>query len=254
MVVLVPLLLASVGCAPQFLQRADIEVRDKPAPVLESAPSAPAAPRDLPEVSAQKPIHITADRMSAREKGGITYFEGNVQVKQAKILFQSPHLEWNNSKAEARAWGGIVLEDHLRGTTLTAQEASYQNNLNQGRAWGEVMFLGYDFEGTPLTLRCESLTWDMNRVRLSGQGRVRMDYLEMHATGHQLEYAWLEGIAVLEGYSSDSSARPRVVRGGDSMEGERLRMDLRRSHFILTGDAVVHLEPAPAKQEARHEP
>jgi len=135
--------------------------------------------KDDREVSAQKPVRITASQLSFDRLRGLTLFKGNVKAIHQDVTLTADEVRALSGNRQATAEGNVKVADPTVPLTLSCGVLDYQDMMDLMTAHEDPLMTSLDEDGRPVTLKGRQMEMDARSKTV----RVHQDVEIIHEWG-----------------------------------------------------------------------
>jgi len=135
--------------------------------------------KDDREISAQKPVQITASRLSFDRVLGLTIFKGSVKATHNDVTLTANEIRALSGNRQATAEGNVRVLDPTIPLSLSCGVLDYQDMMNLMTAHEDPLLTSLDEDGRPVTIRGRQMEMDAEKKTV----RVHQDVRIIHEWG-----------------------------------------------------------------------
>jgi lipopolysaccharide export system protein LptA len=134
--------------------------------------------KDDREVSAQKPVHITASQLSFDRVRGLTIFKGNVRATHQDVTLTADEVRALSGNRQATVEGHVKVSDPTVPLSLSCGVLEYQDMMDLMTAHGDPLLSSLDEDGRPVTVTGRQMEMDAVKktVRINQDVRITHEW------------------------------------------------------------------------------
>ena len=183
-----------------------------------------------------KPITVRADEVIYQSKKKLNTWRGHVVLKHGSTVLRSQRMLGSQDRESARAEGQVSLIDPQERMRLTCETLEYKNRMKHILASGQPLFVLTDEKGQETQIQSETMEIENQTKTATAHGNVRIKEKDISATSNEAVYYDSE-------QRVDLSGDPRVVKGRNQFNGQKISAFLKQNKIVIMGDVKATLYP-----------
>jgi lipopolysaccharide export system protein LptA len=164
-------------------------------------------------ISASKPVNITAEQLTFDRLKSLTLFKGKVKAIHDKVTLTSDEIRAISDNREATAEGHVSVVDSSSAMTLTCGNLEYLDLMNTMTAHDHPLLTSLDESGKPLTIRGRQIELNSENKTVVINQNVNILHNDGHAEAQKATYLSREDKFILE-------EEPKVYTKNGEMSGQ----------------------------------
>lgn len=192
--------------------------------------------KDDREVSARKPVVISASQLFFDRLKGLTTFKGKVKAVHNEVVLTSDWLRAITENEEAAANGHVKVTDPVNEMKLTCGNLEYQDRMNLMTAHDQPLLSCLDENGLPITVLGRQMEIDSEKKTVEINQNVEILHEGGKAEAQKATYLAKQDKFILE-------EAPKMTISNGQISGRRIisNMGTNRSLFVEgMADAVFY--------------
>ena len=191
---------------------------------------------DEKEVSARKPVNISANQLTFDRLRAVTRFKGHVKAVHDKVILWADQIRALEENREATAEGHVSVEDPSQGITLNCGNLEYQELMALMTAHDHPVLNLQDESGHPVTVQGRQMEVDSDKKTVTVNQNVRIMHKQGHSESQTAVFLSRQDKFILEG-------DPKVYSDNGILSGRRIVSEMGQDQSVLVegmADAVFN--------------